>query len=189
MALTNARLWGITPEVARTREPSSMSMVKCRALTRIHGERIPGSYQNRGNTFECDRELAYELAGSNAVEILEASEAGDGGLPSSNSATNAAPPSLLPPGSPPVALTSSAAAVGPSSQSATVTGSAAPSKPSTRRTIGGGKSTPKKSGSRTITPRDGARTAKPAGTFTSGESSASQPPESVSDPATSTAAK
>jgi hypothetical protein len=166
-------------------------MFKVRALARLHGDKIPDGYQNRGNTFFVDRDTAYELAGARSVEILEGDglqpgfETHEGGAPST-SETNAAPLSSSPPGSPPDSSTSAPSPDGPSSQSATATDSGRASKQSTQRTSGGGRTTKKPSNSRTLKPTDGARTAKRAGTLTSDGSNPQTPPASVSDPATST---
>ena len=166
-------------------------MFKCRALMRLHGESIPEGFQNRGNQFFLEsRDLAFELQQKGAIEILEGDGTGPGfetkGGAASTSATNGEPLSSSLPASPPAGSTSPPAAAGPSSQLATGTGSGGTSKPSTRRTTGGGGTTTKRSGSRTIKPTDGAKTAKQLGTMTSDGSNPSTAPASVSDPALST---
>lgn len=168
-------------------------MFKVRALMRLHGEKIPEGHQSRGNTFMVDRETAFQLASTRAVEILE----GDGTGPNfetkeggkSNSETSGEPSSSLPAASPPAGSTSLVSTVGPSSQSATATDSGKASKPSTRRTGAGGTTTTKKSPQRTAKPTDGARTAKHAGTLTSEGSNPSSAPASLAGAATSTPEK
>lgn len=192
MALTTQRMgWGPTLTPLAKQEPK---MFKVRALTRLQGEKIPDGHQNRGNEFLIDRDTAFELAASNAVEILEGDdtqpgfETKPGGAPST-SATTGAPASLSQAASPPAASTSAPSTGGQSSPSATGTASGKVAKPSTQPTGAGGTTTTKKSASRTVKPTDGVRTAKRVGTLTSDGSNPSQPPASVSNPATSTPGK
>lgn len=170
-------------------------MFKVRALTRLHGEAIPDGYQNRGNTFEVSRRVAFDLAKNGSVEILEGDGTGpefetkDGEGDQSSSQTPGAPSSFSPAANPPAGSTSIPSQIGPSSQSTTATGSAAPSARSTRRTTDGGKSTTKPSPKRTAKPTDGARAAKRAGTLTSDGSNPSDAPGSLANVATSTPGK
>jgi hypothetical protein len=188
MALTSDRWPGNPTPRPATSEGSAMFTVRV-ISRRLHGEGIPEGEQRRGNTFQCSRDKAFELAGSGAVEILEGDDTGPDfetkGEDPSTSGTASEPASFSPAANLSATSTSQVSPAGLSSRSTTGTVSGRTAPPSTPRTSAGGATTTKKSAKRAARATDGARTAKRLGTLTSDGSNPSEPPASVAGAAVS----